>query len=55
MKTLTCLPVKPSMEYDKSDPTPPDSRSFMPGSWVKASERVFVVFCKARVSTATTL
>lgn len=38
-----------------SDPTPPDSRSFIPGALVNASLRFLVVFCNSFVSTATAL
>lgn len=38
-----------------SDPTPPDSRSFIPGALVSASLRFLVVFCNSFVSTATAL
>ena len=38
-----------------SDPTPPDSRSFMPGALASASLRFLVVFCNSFVSTATAL
>jgi len=55
MNTLTCFPLKPSSINCMSEPTPPDSRSFMPGALVKASLRFFVVFWSSFVSTATAL
>ena len=55
MNTLTCFPLKPSSINCISEPTPPDSRSFMPGALVKASLRFFVVFWSSFVSTATAL
>lgn len=55
MNTLTCLPLKPSIITCMSEPTPPDSRSFMPGTLASASLRFLVVFCNSLVSTATAL
>ncbi len=38
-----------------SEPTPPDSRSFIPGALASASLRFFVVFWNSFASTATAL
>ena len=55
MKTLMCFPLNPSSIRDMSEPTPPDSRIFIPGSLVRASLRFRVVFLRSLVSTATAL
>lgn len=55
MNTFTCLPLKPSSISCMSEPTPPDSRSFIPGSFWSASLRFWVEFCSSFVSTATAL
>ena len=55
MNTFTCLPLNPSSISCISEPTPPVSRSFMPGSLVRASPRFLAEFCNPLVSTATAL
>ena len=55
IKTLTCFPLNPSNMSWVSEPTPPASRSFIPGSLDKASLKFFVEFCNSSVSTATAL
>ena len=55
INTFTCLPLNPSSISCMSEPTPPDSRSFIPGSFCNASLKFLVEFCSSRVSTATAL
>ena len=55
IKTFTCFPLKPSSISCMSEPTPPDSRSFMPGALASASLRLLVEFCSSLVSTAMAL
>ena len=55
INTFTCFPLKPSSISCMSDPTPPDSRSFIPGAFPSASLRFLVEFCSSFVSTAMAL
>ena len=55
MKTFTCFPLKPSSISCMSEPTPPDSLSFIPGALARASLRLLVLFFISFVSTATAL
>ena len=55
MNTLMCLPLNPSSESCISEPTPPDSRTFIPGAFAKASLRLRLEFSKPFVSSATAL
>ena len=55
IKIFTCLPLNPSSINCMSEPTPPDSRNFMPGALARASLRLLVLFFNSFVSTATAL
>ena len=52
---FTCLPLKPSSVSCMSEPTPPDSRTFIPGAFASASLRLLLEFCSSFVSSATAL
>lgn len=55
MKILTCFPLNPSSVMAVLDPTPPDSRTFTPGTLASVPARSRVVLCSPLASMATAL
>lgn len=55
IKTFTCLPLNPSSMTCMSEPTPPVSLIFIPGTFSRASLRFSEEFDNPLVSTTTAL